>query len=101
MKDALAKAPGIQIVEVFDIKEDTVRVRRDHRHRHRAATPISPPGSRSGGWPVFTRNATAGIDPAKTKLIAFDTIEPALDLLREGKVRCSSARSTSAGAANR
>src|SRR4026208_1311499 len=25
MKDALAKAPGIQIVEVFDIKEDTVR----------------------------------------------------------------------------
>src|SRR6266566_8272069 len=25
MKEALAKAPGIQIVEVFDIKEDTVR----------------------------------------------------------------------------
>ena len=34
---------------------------------------------------MFTRNATAAIDPAKTKVIAFDTIQPALDLLREGK----------------
>ncbi len=40
-----------------------------------------------GGWPVFTRNATAAIDPAKTKFISFDTIDPALDLLREGKVQ--------------
>jgi len=35
---------------------------------------------------VFTRNATAPVDPAKTKFISFDTIQPALDLLREGKV---------------
>ena len=34
---------------------------------------------------MFTRNASAAIDPAKTKLISFDTIQPALDLLREGK----------------
>ena len=27
------------------------------------------------------------IDPAKTKVISFDTIDPALDLLREGKVQ--------------
>ena len=26
------------------------------------------------------------IDPAKTQLVAFDTIQPALDLMREGKV---------------
>ena len=84
-KEALAKAPGIQIVEVFDIKEDVVRT-----------SEIMATGTRRypdlgawlsvGGWPVFTRNATAPIDPAKTKVISFDTIQPALDLLREGKV---------------
>lgn len=85
MKEALAKAPGIQIVEVFDIKEDTVRCAEliatgTNRYPDLAAW-LS-----TGGWPVFTRNATAAIDPAKTKLISFDTIQPALDLLREGKV---------------
>lgn len=85
VKDALTKAPGIQIVEVFDIKEDSVR-----------CAEIIASGTRRypdlgawlsvGGWPVFTRNATAAVDPAKTKFISFDTIQPALDLLREGKV---------------
>ena len=84
MKEALGKAPGIQIVEVFDIKEDTVRCAEliatgTNRYPDLAAW-LS-----TGGWPVFTRNASAAIDPAKTKLIAFDTIQPALDLLREGK----------------
>jgi ribose transport system substrate-binding protein len=85
IKEALAEAPGIQIVEVFDIKEDTLR----------CAELIATGGNRypdlaawisTGGWPVFTRNASAAIDPAKTKLLAFDTIQPALDLLREGRV---------------
>jgi ribose transport system substrate-binding protein len=85
MKEALAKAPGIQIVEVFDIKEDTVRCAEliatgTNRYPDLAAW-LS-----TGGWPVFTRNASAAIDPAKTKLVAFDTIQPALDLMREGKV---------------
>ncbi len=85
MKEALAKAPGIQIVEVFDIKEDTVRCAEliatgTNRYPDLAAW-LS-----TGGWPVFTRNATAAIDPAKTKLISFDTIQPALDLMRDGKV---------------
>jgi ribose transport system substrate-binding protein len=85
IKDALAKAPGIEVVEVFDIKEDSVR-----------CAEIMATGTRRypdlaawlsvGGWPVFTRNATASVDPAKTKVISFDTIQPALDLLREGKV---------------
>ena len=85
MKAALAKAPGIQIVEVFDIKEDTVRCAEliasgSNRYPDLAAW-LS-----TGGWPVFTRNASTAIDPAKTKLLAFDTIQPALDLLREGRV---------------
>ena len=85
MKEALAKAPGIQIVEVYDLKEDTVRCAEliaagTNRYPDLAAW-LS-----TGGWPVFTRNASAAIDPARTKLISFDTIQPALDLLREGKV---------------
>ena len=53
----------------------------------RAAIPISAAWISVGGWPVFTRNALAAVDPAKTKVISFDTIPPALDLLREGKVQ--------------
>ena len=36
---------------------------------------------------MFTRNALASVDPSKTKVISFDTISPALDLLRENKVQ--------------
>jgi len=85
-KEALAKAPGIQVVETYDIKEDVIR-----------CAEIIATGSRRypdlgawisvGGWPVFTRNALDGVDPAKTKVISFDTVSPALDLLRAGKVQ--------------
>jgi ribose transport system substrate-binding protein len=86
VKQGLAAAPGIEVVEVYDIKEDPIR----------CAEIISTGGRRYpdlaawvsvGGWPVFTRNALAGLDSAKTKVISFDTIDPALDLLREGKVQ--------------
>jgi ribose transport system substrate-binding protein len=86
VKEALATAPGMQIVQVYDIKEDPVR-----------CAEIIATGSRRypdlgawlsvGGWPVFTRNALAGVDPAKTKVISFDTVESAIDLLRDGKVQ--------------
>ncbi len=85
-REAIAKAPGIKIVEVYDIKEDVVR-----------AAEIIATGTRRypdlgawvsvGGWPVFTRNALANVDPTKTKVICFDTVASALDLLREGKVQ--------------
>jgi ribose transport system substrate-binding protein len=86
VRDALAKAPGIEIVEVYDIKEDTVR-----------CAEILSTGSRRypdlaawisvGGWPVFTRNALDAVDPSKTKVISFDTIPPAPELLKAGKVQ--------------
>lgn len=85
VREALAKAPGIEIVEVYDIKEDAVR-----------AGELISTGTRRypdlgawisvGGWPVFTRNALDAVDPSKTKVISFDTVEPALDLMRAGKV---------------
>jgi ribose transport system substrate-binding protein len=85
IKEVLAKSPGIQIVEVYDIKEDTVRC----AELMAAGTNRYPDLSAwlsTGGWPVFTRNATAALDSSKVKLISFDTVQPALDLLREGKV---------------
>jgi len=86
VRDALAKAPGIRVVEVYDIKEDAVR-----------AGELIATGTRRypdlnawisvGGWPVFTRNALDAVDPSKTKVISFDTVTPALDLMRAGKVQ--------------
>lgn len=83
---ALAAHPDIQIVEVFDVKDDALRV----------AEVIASAAQRYpdldgwlsvGGWPVFVRNALDPIDPTRTKVVAFDTIPPAPDLLRAGKVQ--------------
>jgi ribose transport system substrate-binding protein len=86
VREVVAKHPDLKIVEVYDIKEDPVR-----------CAEIISAGSRRypdlgawisvGGWPVFTRNALDAVDPAKTKFISFDTIPPAPDLLKEGKVQ--------------
>ena len=85
-KEALRGYPDIQIVEVFDVRDDAVRV----------AEVIASAAQRYpdldgwlsvGGWPVFVRNALDPIDPARTKVVAFDTIPPAPDLLRAGKVQ--------------
>ena len=85
-REALAEAPGIEIVEVYDIKEDVIRcaeiIATGSRRYPDLAAWVSV-----GGWPVFTKNALAGVDPARTKVISFDTVSPALDLLREGKVQ--------------
>lgn len=85
VKEVLARAHGIQIVEVYDIKEDPVHCAEiiaagTNRYPNLAAW-ISV-----GGWPVFTRNALASLPP-QTKVISFDTIPPAPDLLKAGKVQ--------------
>jgi ribose transport system substrate-binding protein len=85
IKESLAKAPGIQLVEVFDIKEDAVRCA-ELMATGTKRYPDLAAWLSTGGWPIFTRNATSVVDPTKTKVISFDTIQPGLDLLREGKV---------------
>lgn len=86
VREALATAPGIQIVETYDIKEDVIRCAEIIATGSRRYPDLSAWIS-VGGWPVFTRNALAAVDPSKTKVISFDTISPALDLLRENKVQ--------------
>lgn len=86
VKEVLAKHPDMKVVEIYDIKEDALR-----------CAEIISTGTRRypdlgawisvGGWPVFTRNALVAVDPAKTKVISFDTNPPAPDLLKDGKVQ--------------
>jgi len=85
VREVLAKYPDMTIAEVYDIKEDPVHCSEiiasgTNRYPDLAAW-ISV-----GGWPVFTRNALAAV-PARTKVISFDTIPPAPDLLKAGKVQ--------------
>jgi len=78
-------ASAIEVVEVFDVRDDAVRaaeVIASATQRH----PDLDGWLSVGGWPVFVRNALDPVDPARTRVVAFDTIPPALDLLREGRV---------------
>jgi ribose transport system substrate-binding protein len=85
-REALKAYPGITVVEQFDMKDDAVRV----AEIIASATERYPDLSgwlSVGGWPVFVRNALDPVDPQRTKVVAFDTIPPAPDLLRAGKVQ--------------
>jgi ribose transport system substrate-binding protein len=85
VREVLAQNPGIKIVEVYDIKEDAVRsaeIIASGTNRY----PDLGAWISVGGWPVFTRNALNPV-PATTKVISFDTIPPAPDLLKAGKVQ--------------
>jgi ribose transport system substrate-binding protein len=86
VREVLDRREGIRIVEVYDIKEDTVRcaeIIASGMNRY----PDLDAWISVGGWPVFTRNALAAVDPARTKVVCFDTIPPAPELLKEGKVQ--------------
>ena len=83
--EVLAKHPDIKVVETFDVKEDTVKAAEliatgTNRYPNLGAW-ISV-----GGWPVFTRSALVPV-PKSTHVVSFDTIPPAPQLLKEGKVR--------------
>jgi ribose transport system substrate-binding protein len=83
--EVLTKHPTIRIVETYDVKEDQVRAA-----ELIAAGTNRYPGLGAwisvGGWPVFTRNALVPV-PKGTHVIAFDTIQPAPQLLKEGRVQ--------------
>lgn len=84
--ESLKGHPDIKVVETFDIKEDTVRC------AEIIATASNKYGDLSawisvGGWPVFTRNALDPVDPARTKVVSFDTIPPAPEIMKAGKVQ--------------
>jgi ribose transport system substrate-binding protein len=86
VRESLGKHPGIEVVEVFDIKEDSVRcveVIATATNKY----PDLGAWISVGGWPVFTRNALDAVDPKRTKFVCFDTIPPAPDIMKAGKVQ--------------
>ena len=85
VREVLAQHPEMPIVEVYDIKEDPVHCAEIIASGTNRYPDLSAWIS-VGGWPVFTRNALASV-PAATKVISFDTIPPAPDLLKAGKVQ--------------
>lgn len=85
VNDVLAKNPGITIVETFDVKEDIVRageIIATATNRY----PDLDAWISVGGWPIMTRNGLAPVDTARTRVFSFDTIPPAPELLKAGKV---------------
>jgi ribose transport system substrate-binding protein len=85
VKEVLAQHRDMQVVEIYDIKEDVVRcaeIIASGTNRY----PDLGAWISVGGWPVFTMNALAAV-PRRTKVISFDTIPPAPDLLKAGKVQ--------------
>ncbi len=85
-RSALDEAEGIEIVEVYDVKDDAVRAAEIIASATQAHPDLD--GWLSvGGWPVFLRNALDPVDPERTKVVAFDTIPPAPQLVREGRVQ--------------
>jgi ribose transport system substrate-binding protein len=87
VRSSLGKHPDLKIVETYDIKEDPVRcaeIMATGTNRY----PDLGAWIAVGGWPVFTRAATAAV-PATTKVISFDTIPPAPELLKAGKVHAA------------
>jgi ribose transport system substrate-binding protein len=86
VKESLKKYPDMKVVETYDIKEDPTRsaemIASGMNRYPDLAVWISV-----GGWPIFVRNALDPIDPAKTKFVCFDTVPPAPDLLKSGKVQ--------------
>jgi len=86
VQSALSKHPGLRVVETYDIQEDPVRcaeIIATGTNRY----PDLGAWIAVGGWPVFTRNALAAVDPARTKVVSFDTIPPAPEILKAGKVQ--------------
>lgn len=86
VRESLKKYPDMRVVETYDVKEDPTRsaeiIATGTRRYPDLAIWISV-----GGWPVFVRNALDPIDPARTKFVCFDTVPPAPDLLKSGKVQ--------------
>jgi len=78
--------PQIKIVETFDVEDQAIKTKNVIE-----ITTASNPGLRAwlsvGGWPGFSRNILDPVDPAKTFVVSFDTIPPAPDIIKEGKIQ--------------
>jgi ribose transport system substrate-binding protein len=82
----IRQAPQIKIYETFDV-EDQATKSKEKIETTMAAKPNLRAWLSVGGWPGFSRNILDPIDPNKTFVISFDTIPPAPEIIKEGKIQ--------------
>ena len=86
LQSELAKNPGIKVIEVFDNKDDYMIASQIVA----AATQKYPDLAAwvsTGGWLCFSTSILDPVDPTKTKVISFDTIPPAPQVMKQGKIQ--------------
>jgi len=86
VKSVLEKHPGIKIVDTFDCKDEyptaqMIVASATQKYPDLAAW-IS-----TGGWLCFSTSILDPVDPIKTKVISFDTIPPATQVMKQGKIQ--------------
>jgi ribose transport system substrate-binding protein len=86
VQEALKGHAGIKVVEVFDVKESPARASEILAAASKKYPDLGAFLSVAGGL-VLTAEALAPVDPVRTKVVSFDTIAPALELMKVGKVQ--------------
>jgi len=80
----LEKEKGIEIVEIFDCKDDYLVAKQIIETASKKYLDLSGWIS-TGGWPVLNENTLDPVDTARIKVVAFDTIPPAPEVMKKGK----------------
>jgi ribose transport system substrate-binding protein len=86
VQEAFKDQPGIKVVEVFDLADDPAR----------SASIIAAAAAKYpdlgawvsvAGFSALTPSALDPLDPARTRFLGFDTVAPALEAMKAGKVQ--------------
>lgn len=78
--------PAIKVVETFDIEDSAIKTSFVIANANKTYPNLKAWVS-VGGWPGFSRNILDPVDPKKTYVISFDTIPPAPELIKGGKIQ--------------
>ncbi len=82
----LQKNPGIEVMETFDCKDDYLAAKQYIEIVTKSHPELTGMIS-TGGWPVFNENILNPVDTTRVKVVAFDTIPPAPDVMKKGKAQ--------------
>ena len=81
----LDKNPEIKIMEIYDCKDDILISKQYIETASKKYLDLNGWIS-TGGWPVFNTNILDPVNTAKIKVVVFDTIPPAPEIMKKGKV---------------
>jgi ribose transport system substrate-binding protein len=92
----LEKEPKIQIVEIFDCRDDYLVAKQIIEIANKRYPNLNG-WLTVGGWPILNENALDPVDTARIKVVAFDTIPPAPAIMKKARFIFWWGRSISAG----